>query len=276
MTRPPLTLLYTGADRSERIPAAWNSPADVVIFDLEDAVAPARKAEARENLRAFFHGSALRAVQVRINHAGSPWYADDLALISALPSFVEVRIPKVESAADVRAVATALPSRRLHLLIESALGLERAFDLATASDAVASIALGEADLRGDLRVDDDAGLAFARMRLVLAARAAGLPSPQMSVFANIRDGEGLAASCAVGRSLGFRGRTAIHPSQLPIIAAAFRPTSDEVARARAVLAAIDSAVAIGTGAVALEDGTFVDIAMIDRARETIELADASP
>ncbi|MGF3053474.1 HpcH/HpaI aldolase/citrate lyase family protein [Microbacterium sp. YY-03] len=273
MSRPVITLLYTGADRTERMAGAWKSAADVVIFDLEDAVAASRKDEARNNLRDFLSGSAPRAIHVRINHSSTPWHADDVALINEAPSFVEVRVPKVESAADVQALATAMPERRLHVLLETALGVERAFEIATAHEAVASIGLGEADLRGDLRVDGDEGLTFARMRVVLAARAAGLPSPHMSVFANVRDTTGLAASCADGRALGFRGRAAIHPSQLETIDAAFRPTAAELERARLVLAAIETATQAGTGAIALADGTFLDVAMIERARETVALAE---
>lgn len=272
MNPPALTLLYTGADRAQRLRSAWASAADVVIFDLEDAVAPAHKDEARDNLRDFLTGSPPRAVQIRINHSASAWFDDDIALINSAPVFVEARTPKVESAADVLALAAALPGRRLHLLIESALGVERAFEIATAHTAVASIGLGEADLRGDLRVDGDEGLAFARMRVVLAARAARLPAPHMSVFANVRDHDALAASCAAGRALGFRGRAAIHPAQLNTIDSAFRPTASELDRARMILAAIDTAAEAGTGAIALADGTFLDIAMVERARETVALA----
>jgi citrate lyase subunit beta/citryl-CoA lyase len=211
---------------------------------------------------------------VRINHRSTPWHLEDVGLLGSLPSSVGVRVPKVESAAEVCELADALPGRALHLLVESALGIERAFELATASPQVASIGLGEADLRSDLRVDDDDGLLWARSRVVVAARAAGLAAPVMSAYTNVRDLDGLAASCLVGRRLGFSGRTAIHPGQLDVIRAAFLPSADEVAAAREVLERVGAAALDGVGAVALADGTFLDVAMVERARWVVGLGSA--
>ncbi|GAB3577838.1 CoA ester lyase [Amycolatopsis endophytica] len=266
-----LTLLYVPADRPDRVAKALRSTADVVLVDLEDAVAPARKAEARVNAVELL-AAAERRVQVRINHVSTPWHADDLAALAGLPPEVGARIPKVESAGEIRALAAALPGRELHPLIESALGVEGALDIATASPQVASLGLGEADLRSDLGVTDDAGLTWARSRIVVAARAARLVPPVMSAYTNVRDLDGLAASCRAGRALGFRGRTAIHPSQLDTIRAAFRPSEQEVERAREVLARLDDATAAGVGAIALADGTFLDVAMIEGARTVLALA----
>ncbi|MFC8598129.1 HpcH/HpaI aldolase/citrate lyase family protein [Isoptericola sp. NPDC057191] len=275
---PPLALLYVPADRPERVVKALASGADAVLVDLEDAVAPAAKPAARENLAGLLSDldgpapqgpSGGPAVQVRVNHAGTPWHADDVDAVRALPVGVGVRVPKVESADEVRALAAALPGRALHLLLESALGVERAFDLATASPQVASLALGEADLRSDLRVDDEAGLAWPRSRVVVAARAAGLPAPVMSAYTHVRDLDGLDASCRAGRALGFWGRTAIHPAQLATIRTAFAPAPDEVARAREVVRAVADATGAGTGTVVLPDGTFLDVAMVERARWTL-------
>lgn len=274
---PPLTLLYVPADRPDRVGKALGSAADVVLVDLEDAVAPVRKDEARGNAVGLVdEAAAARGVQVRVNHPATPWHADDVAALGGLPLAVGARVPKVESADEVRALAAALPGRALHLLVESALGLERAFELATASPQVASLGLGEADLRSDLRVDGEAGLAWARSRVVVAARAAGLPSPAMSAYTHVRDLDGLAASCRAGRALGFCGRTAIHPGQLGTIRDAFLPTPDEVDRAREVVERVGDAAASGTGVVALADGTFLDVAMVERARTVLALAERRP
>lgn len=269
---PPLTLLYVPADRPDRVAKALASSADVVIVDLEDAVAPSRKDEARGNAVAVLADVGERPVQVRINHRSTPWFTADLAALDTLPVAVGARLPKVESPEEVRAVADALPGRALHLLVESALGLERAFDVATASRQVASLGLGEADLRSDLRVDD-AGLAWARGRVVVAARAAGLPSPVMSAYPNVRDLDGLAASCRTGRELGFCGRTAIHPAQLDVIRQVFLPMPEEVAAAAEVVAQVEQAAAAGIGALTLPDGTFLDVAMVERARVVLALAE---
>lgn len=268
-----LTLLYVPADRPDRVAKALASAADTVLVDLEDAVAPSSKAQARENAGRLLDGlPAGRAVQVRINHPGTPWHAGDVELLAALPAHIGARIPKVESAREVTALAAALPGRALHLLVESALGVERAFELATASPQVASIGLGEADLRSDLRVDGADGLLWARGRIVVAARAARLPSPHMSVYPNVRDLAGLADSCRAGRALGFSGRTAIHPAQLDTIRTAFLPSADEVAAAHEVLDRVGDAAADGIGALALADGTFLDVAMVERARWVLALA----
>lgn len=270
---PPLTLLYVPGDRPDRVVKAIASDADVVLVDLEDAVAPSRKDEARDvAARLLAELPTGRAAQVRINHPQTPWHADDVAMLAALPPAIGARVPKVESVAEVQALAASLPGRELHLLVESALGVERAFELATASPQVASIGLGEADLRSDLRVSDDAGLAWARSRVVVAARAARLPAPVMSAYTHVRDLDGLDASCRAGRLLGFCGRTAIHPAQLPVIPEAFLPTADEVAAAREVIDRVGEAAVHGVGAIALDDGTFLDVAMVEQARAVLALA----
>ncbi|MDD9207653.1 CoA ester lyase, partial [Georgenia sp. 10Sc9-8] len=234
MTVIPLTVLYVPGDRPDRVAKALASQADVVAVDLEDAVAAPRKAEARAHAAELL-AEVERPVQVRVNHPSTPWHAEDLAMVVGLPAAVGVRCPKVESADQVRDLAAAVPGRALHLLVESALGVERAYELATAAPEVASLGLGEADLRSDLRVSGEDGLAWARSRIVTAARAAGLPSPMMSVYTHVRDEAGLAASCRTGRALGFLGRAAIHPAQLAPIREAFLPTAEEVDWARRVV-----------------------------------------
>jgi citrate lyase subunit beta/citryl-CoA lyase len=269
---PALTFLYTPADRPDRVRKALESEADVVLVDLEDAVAPARKDEARSNALELL-ASVSRPVQVRVNHPSTPWHDADLAVLARLPLAVGARLPKVEAPEEILAVEAVLPGRALHPLIESALGVERALDIATASPRIASIGLGEADLRSDLGVADDAGLTWARSRVIVAARAARLAPPAMSAYVNVRDLDGLAASCRAGRALGFRGRTAIHPVQLETIRTAFLPTREEVSRAREVIARVAGATAAGVGAIALPDGTFLDVAMVEQARTVLSLAD---
>jgi citrate lyase subunit beta/citryl-CoA lyase len=269
----PLTWLYVPGDRRDRINAALAGAADVVILDLEDAVTPDAKDAARQSVWAAAQTSG-RPLQVRINAEDSPWQSDDADMLRSLPGSVGVRLPKIHSVDAVRRLADAVGERPLHLLIESALGVELGYHLARAHPRVATIALGEADLRADLGIADESGLAWARSRIVNAAAAAGLPPPPMSVYPNHRDLDGLAKSCQLGRGLGFRGRTAIHPAQLPVIRRSFSPTDDEVRRARTLLAAAERGRRSGHGAVALPDGTFVDAAVVRRARAVVDLADA--
>ncbi|HEV8468570.1 MAG TPA: CoA ester lyase [Candidatus Limnocylindria bacterium] len=274
LVAPPLTWLYVPGDRPERFAKAFASETDVVIVDLEDGVAPGHKDAARENARVLLGDATTKPVVVRINDIRSSWGPADLALLGGAPSLAGIRIPKVASAADVHAVRTALRSRALplHCLIESARGVEAAFEIASADPTVASIALGEADLRSDLGVTDEDALLWARGRIVVAARAAGLPAPAMSVYTKIDDLGGLAASCRRGRALGFIGRAAIHPRQLPVIAECFMPTETEANAARELLDALATASVGERGLAVLPNGQFVDRAMVEGAERVIALA----
>ena len=265
-----LTALYVPANRPDRFAKAVAAGPDVVVFDLEDAVPVDDKAGARGWAVAWIAANAHGPVEVRVNAPGTPWIEDDLAAVAAVPS-VRIRLPKVESAADVRAVLEQVPSARITPLIESPIGLEKAFEIATADPRVVAVALGEADLSSALGVDGPAGLAWARGRLVSASRAAGLGAPMMSVFPRVNDEEGLRASCLEGRALGFVGRTAIHPRQLATIVECFTPTAGQIAEAEALLAAVEKAGVAEGGVIVLADGRMVDPAMVGRAREVTSL-----
>lgn len=267
----PLTWLYVPADREERAAKAYASAADVVILDLEDAVAPSAKDVARNHAADLVAVQPDRAAEVRVNALDAQWAAADLAMVHDLPRSVDIRVPKVTSAAEVALVAEAVGDRQIHCVLESAVGVEAAYSIAQAP-GVASIGLGEADLRSDLGVSDDAGLTWSRQRIVVAARAAGLPPPAMSAFTNVTDLDGLAETCREGRRIGFLGRMAIHPRQLLVIEEAFRPSPDEVKRARKVVEAVADASADGVGTVVLADGTFLDVAMVEHARRILALA----
>lgn len=275
MSPPVLTLLYAPADRPDRARKALASRADVVILDLEDAVAPAAKEAARAGLAGLLESATARPVQVRVNAVSTPWGAADLATVAELPPSVSVRVPKVQTPADVAAVRDAAGERPVHVLLETAAGVEAAFAIASAP-GVASMGLGEADLASDLGVVDGGGLEWCRQRLVVAARAAGLPPPAMAVWTDLSDLDGLAASCRQGRRLGFVGRAAIHPRQLPVIEAAFRPSDDEVRRATEVVEAVASATEAGSGTAVLPSGRFVDVAMVEQARRVLALASRTP
>jgi citrate lyase subunit beta/citryl-CoA lyase len=257
-----LTWLYVPGDRPDRFAKAVASGTDAVILDLEDAVHPDRKNFARAAVADFCSGPHQVPIEVRIAAPA------DLDVVGDLPGVTAIRVPKVESAVALAALATERP---LHCLLESALGVECAYDIARAP-GVASIGLGESDLRSDLRVHGDDGLAYARGRVVLAARAAGLRPPAMSVYPHVRDLDGLDVSCRAGRALGFRGRAAIHPAQLPVIVEAFRPTPDEVAAAESLLAGLAAAEVAGRAVTVLPDGRFADPAMMAEARDIVDLA----
>ncbi|MGN9840262.1 HpcH/HpaI aldolase/citrate lyase family protein [Nonomuraea sp. H19] len=273
----PVTWLYVPGDRPERFAKAVASGADVVIIDLEDAVAPARKDEARANAVAYLlarrdtltatgvpHAAAVQ-VHVRVNDVATPRGLDDLAAVGGLAD--AVRLPKVESAAVLDGV-TGAPA---YALLESAAGIIAAREIA-AHPQVAGVALGEQDLAAELAITDENAMNHLRLQVVLAAAAAGLPPVPMSVYPDVKDEAGLIASCRAGRALGLFGRTAIHPRQIPAIRRAFRPTEEEAARAAEIIEAAELAERSGIGAIALPDGRFVDAPIVASARRTMALA----
>jgi citrate lyase subunit beta / citryl-CoA lyase len=269
---PPLTWLYVPADRPDRVEKAIASAAHAVIVDLEDGIAPDAKAAARRSLPELLGRVREKPVHVRINSPRTGLAAADLELVSGLAGAVGIHVPKVDGPADVSAVLALLPRRdepyRLHCLIESAAGLEAAYAIATSQPEIAGISLGEADLRSETGALE-AGLDWARGRLVNAAVAAGLPRPPQSVYPHLGDDEGLAQSCRRGRELGHLGRAAIHPAQLPIIEQAYLPTEEEAERARATVGRLEHALGAGT----LPSGEFVDAAMLAAARQILAIAD---
>ena len=261
MTVPPLTWLYVPADRPDRIAKAIDSAAHAVIVDLEDGVASGAKERARANLSDV-------DVQLRLHHADKPIFvrvnagsAADLEIVAKL-SLAGVIVPKVARPEDVPEL-----EHSVHCLIESAAGLERAYEIAS-HPRVAGISLGEADLRSETGALE-AGLDWARGRIVNAAVAAGLPRPPQSVYPHVRDDDGLAASGRHGRELGHLGRAAIHPGQLAVIERAYLPTADEAERARETIERLEGALEVGT----LVDGEFVDAAMLGAARQVAAIAE---
>ena len=267
--------LYVPGSDARRIEKALASEADAVILDLEDAVAPSYKEEARKTVAEVLRSEQEKPVFVRINAPGSPLAEEDIEAVVAL-RLSGLRLPKTESPEAVRQVAERLENlgceAGIQCLIESALGLELAFEIARAHEKVVGMSLGEADLAADLGVRGDAGLLYARSRVVAATRGAGLPSPVQSVYTNVRDKDGLRRSTEEGKNMGFVGRSAIHPAQIEVINEVFTPTEEEVAEAKELLSRLEESAGAGTGAFALEDGRFVDEAVVGSARLTLALA----
>ncbi|MFJ8589993.1 HpcH/HpaI aldolase/citrate lyase family protein [Streptomyces sp. NPDC093598] len=268
MTAFPLTWLYAPGDRPDVVAKALTCGADVVVVDLEDAVAPGRKAYARAATADLLEDPPAVPVHVRVNPLDGPWGEQDIAALARAPGLSGLRLPKITSPAEVIHVARRAARADLYALLETALAVEQAYAIAGAHPHLRGIALGEADLRADLGVRDDSGLDWPRSRVVVAARAAGLPPPSQSVHPDTRDLDALAASCAHGRALGFLGRAAIHPRQLPVIERAYLPTEAEIEQAETVI----KAAAAERGAQALPDGRFIDAAVVTAAQRTLSLA----
>lgn len=255
--------LFVPATRPERFARAAGSGADVVVIDLEDAVAEDDKDRARENLVAHWPAEAGVAVAVRVNGIGTPHGADDLAACRELRPAAVV-LPKTEDAAAVRTAATAgvavLP------LIESARGLV-GLESITAAGAE-RLLFGSVDLALDLGVTEDAALDPARADLVRWSAARGLPRPVDGVSTAIRDADAVTGAARRARAWGFGGKLCIHPAQVPLVHAAFAPGAEEVAWARRILAAD------GAGAAAV-DGEMVDRPVLERARRIVAAVERS-
>ena len=256
--------LYVPGHRADLVAKALVGAAEAVVVDLEDAVAPAAK-EAARAVVGTLDQPRDRPVWVRMNAPDTPWGAADTTML-ATAAVDGVRVPKAADPDAVARLADRL-GRPLHLLLESALGVERAFALATAHPLVAALSLGEADLAADLRVTDRAALEWARQRFVVASRAAGLPSPVAPVWTDLPDVDGLAADSRAARDRGFWGRSVIHPRLIPVVHDAFTTSDDDLARARALLASVGSH---GESAYRDTDGRFVDPAVVAGARTVLD------
>lgn len=270
-----LAWLYVPATRTDRFAKAA-AAADGVVIDLEDAVHPGERAAARAGLDAAVGDGLGVPTVVRVNGPSTPDFEADIAAVAPLVrrgAVDAIRVAKADSADDVRRAAAATQDwgipRRLICQLETARAIRDAHEIA-AVEGVHSLMLGEADLRADLGLPRGTtrteGLLLARLTVVLAARAAGLPSPVASAFVNVADAAGLAADCEAQRALGFLGRSCIHPSQVDVVRAAFRPTPEDVAWATSVLASATSMADDGSGVATLADGSFIDAPVIRQAQ----------
>ncbi len=250
-----------------------------VILDLEDSVAPDKKEEARYLVR-----NALRSVDfmgaermVRINQGERG--LKDLEFV--VPHYVNmILIPKVETAEQVQAVEEKINSIKRDYdwdiwfmpIIESALGIENAFQIATASPRVAALAIGLEDLTADLGVQrtlEGWETFYQKTRLVNAAKAAGI-QPIDSVFSDVQDMDGLREFVKKSRSFGFEGMGVIHPRQIPVIYQAFAPTDEELEKAQRIVDAFNEAKAKGLGVVALGN-KMIDPPVVKRAFNVLKL-----
>jgi len=267
------SLLYVPASSEPMLRKAGSRGADVLIVDLEDGVLPEAKEAARDRARRLwpeleFGGSEAL---LRTNAAGSPWQDADLESAAAIRP-EGVVLPKCEEPSAVAGVARRLPGTRLFLMVETARGVLAAPELARV-ERVAGLLFGAADFRASIRASrdpDEAELLVARARLVLAARAAGVLAFDTPYF-DYRDETGLERSARRARTLGFDGKTAIHPGQVRVLNRVFAPTLEEVERAMAVVAALEAAAREGR-AVATVDGEMVEALHGAEARRTLAMA----
>jgi len=266
------SFLFAPGGDARKLAKALEAGADAVVADLEDAVLPEEKARARVVVAEAMAADASALRLVRVNAVGTPWFEVDLAELRPL-GLDGVVLPKATPEGAVQAGAIGLP---MVAIVETADGLRRAHALASVP-GVEALVLGAVDLGLELGLEprpDGDELLFARSSVVVDSAAAGIRAPVDQVWVDTRDLDGLERDCRRARSLGFRGKACIHPAQVPVVNEAFAPSSDEVARARDVVAAYEQAAAEGRGAVAL-DGEMIDLPVVERARRVLANAKRS-
>ncbi len=266
---------------------ALASSADAAILDLEDAVAVTAKPAARQAVVGALAGPRGTRAFVRVNAFTTPWCFDDVAAVAAAAPD-GIILPKLEDVGELAALHWALCAHEarhglglieLMPILETALGLARLPELAARAAAlggrVRRLVFGAVDYALDTGLAltrDEAELAAPRAAIAVHSRAAGLEAPIDTVWTDIRDAEGYAASCARGAAAGFQGRMCIHPDQIAAAHTAYSPAEAEVARARRLLAAFAQAQAQGLAAIQVE-GRMVDIPVALKARRIVELAE---
>ncbi|TSJ63736.1 CoA ester lyase [Starkeya sp. 3C] len=291
IVRPRRSVLFMPGSNARALEKARTLPADGVVIDLEDAVAPDAKADARAQVAATLRagGFAPREVVVRTNAVDTPWFEEDLAVVAwasaegAGPD--AVLIPKVSDAETLVTIGRRLdalgaaPALRVWAMIETPLAVLRALDIALAArnpvTRLAVLVLGTNDLSketGARVVPGRAPMMGWLSHCVLAARAGGVEVLD-AVWNAFRDLDGFARECAQAAEMGFDGKTLIHPGQIEPCNAAFTPPSGEVEAARALIALFDRPENAGKGVVQIE-GRMVERMHADIARRTVALADA--
>lgn len=281
--RPLRSVLYMPGSNARALEKAKAIPADGLILDLEDAVAPDAKAAAREQVCAATASGEYggRVVTIRVNGLDTDWHADDVAAAAAARPHAVV-VPKVGSPQDVLQVESALmnagadASIAIWAMIETPDAILQADQIAAATPRLTTFVMGTNDLLSELRAQATPGrtaLVFALSRCVLAARAQGKTILD-GVYNDVKDSDGLAAECTQARTLGFDGKTLIHPSQVEPCNAAFAPSADDVAHARAVIEAFEASLREGKG-VATVDGRLIENLHVVDAKRVLALAEAT-
>ena len=275
--RPRRSVLFMPGSNARALEKARTLPADVLVLDLEDAVAPDKKVEARAQVAAAIKagGYGHREIVIRVNALSTPWGRDDLAAAAAA-SADAVLLPKVESAETVSASIEVLGSApAVWCMLETPRGILNASSIAAASPRVTALVMGTSDLTKDLHARatrERLPLLTSLQLCVLAARSAGITALD-GVHLDLEDDAGFAEACRQAADCGFDGKTLIHPRQVAVANEVFAPAASEVEWARRVIAAHADALARGQGVVML-DGRLIENLHVDDARRILTLADA--
>jgi citrate lyase subunit beta/citryl-CoA lyase len=284
------TALFVPGNRPDRIEKAFNTGADVVIMDLEDAVPLSEKESSRSKIREKVAQFADRMILVRINDLGSPFIKGDLeeAIVEGVNGIV---FPKVEKADDIREINSlllevekirALPEGSIQVfpLIESAAAIQQIYDIVstkTKPERIYTVAFGAADYTLDMGIEmtmEGNELFYARSKISIACRAAGIAPPVDTPFMiDLKNTEALINDARRAKELGFQGKLVIHPNQVEPCNRIFSPTAEEIAKAIKIVQAFEEAEAAGMAAIQLE-GKFIDYPVVKRSKGILALATA--
>ena len=279
------SLLFVPGNRANMLEKAVGLSPDAVVPDMEDSVPIAEKANARETVATFLPRLAEAGHQIipRVNALHTGLMEDDINAVVG-PHTAGLSVGKVGNAADVRQiadtvgraeVAAGVPFGRTALIlwIETACAIENAFSICKASKRVVAVAFGGEDFTNDMaieRSESEEEIAHARSVVAVAAGAAGILALETPYF-NFKDDDGLRRNSTASRNLGFRGRFAIHPTQIEGINASYMPSQEEIEQARRVVDAFAEAESRGSAATSL-DGMVIDVPVVERARKVLAVA----
>ena len=280
--RPRRSVLYMPGANERALEKAKGIPADVLILDLEDAVAPDAKVDARARVCAAVESGEYggKELAIRVNGIGTQWHADDIAA-AAVAGPHAILVPKVNSAAEVAQLVDALEKAgapahtKLWAMLETPMAVLDAEEIVSASARLTVLVMGTNDLAKELQAEHVAGrapLQFGLQKCLMAARLAGKIILD-GVFNDIKDDDGFRDECVQARQFGFDGKTLIHPSQVDPCNEVFAPTSADVEHSRKVIAAFEEAEADGRGVVTV-DGRMIENLHVDNARRILAVADA--
>ena len=283
------TALFVPANRPDRIDKAVNTPADAVIVDLEDAVPPALKAEARPVVREKIQKHNTPRLLVRVNALDTEFVQADLdeLVVEGLGCIIFPKMEKPEHLRKANQLLSDAEARNgipagavsMIALIESALGVENAFRIIsgkTNADRLFTAAFGAADFTLDMGIEmtkTGAEIAFPRARLAVACRAAGVEPPiDTPYMIDLKDPEALEADAKRAKQLGFQGKLCIHPNQVEICNKIFSPTDKDIEQAHKIVDAFKEAEAAGTGVLQV-DGKFIDLPLVKQAQRVLKIAE---
>ena len=281
------SLMFIPGSNEKLLSKGLDAGADALIFDLEDSVSPDQKAQARIMVKDTLLKNPTQKTVVRINAIGTDFWTEDLKVtLEGNPD--AVMLPKAGTPEDIKTLVEAIDSIKVEKglegdgnnpeiipLIETALGLENAYSIATSSDRISGMLLGGEDLTADLgckRTREGYEIFYARSRMVACGRAAGVEIYD-TPFTDTRDEEGIQIDAQTAKSLGFSGKACITPRHIDVINEAFSPTQADIEYAKAVIEAIEEAEREGRGVVAL-NGKMIDAPVVSRAKQVLEAAEA--